>query len=51
MSMDLFLQLSANGLVLSSKLLSLAHAVRRDTDAVICRLRFRLGPALVRHDA
>ncbi|WP_331445763.1 APC family permease [Streptomyces xanthochromogenes] len=29
----------------------LAHAVRRDTDAVICRLRFRLGPALVRHDA
>ncbi len=21
-----------------------AHAVRRDTDAVICRLRFRLGP-------
>ncbi|GAA2714881.1 MULTISPECIES: APC family permease [Streptomyces] len=23
----------------------LAHAVRRDTDAVICRLRFRIGPA------
>ena len=22
----------------------LAHAVRKDTDAVICRLRFRLGP-------
>ncbi|MFI6050455.1 APC family permease [Streptomyces violascens] len=29
----------------------LAHAVRKDTDAVICRLRFRLGPAAARVEA
>ncbi|MGW2861058.1 APC family permease [Streptomyces sp. NPDC001205] len=29
----------------------LAHAVRKDTDAVICRLRFRLGPPAARLDA
>ncbi|MGW1865331.1 APC family permease [Streptomyces mauvecolor] len=29
----------------------LAHAVRKDTDAVICRLRFRLGPSAARVEA
>ncbi|WP_345260884.1 APC family permease [Streptomyces hundungensis] len=29
----------------------LAHAVRKDTDAVICRLRFRLSPASARYEA
>uniref|UniRef100_A0AAU2VBV2 APC family permease n=1 Tax=Streptomyces sp. NBC_00003 TaxID=2903608 RepID=A0AAU2VBV2_9ACTN len=29
----------------------LAHAVRKDTDAVICRLRFRLGPTASRAEA
>ncbi|MFI6469040.1 APC family permease [Streptomyces sp. NPDC050516] len=29
----------------------LAHAVRKDTDAVICRLRFRLGPTAARVEA
>jgi amino acid transporter len=29
----------------------LAHAVRKDTDAVICRLRFRLGPSAAHVEA